>query len=1508
MFLSNHFKDIVPLFRSQRKDRDTYYLTMDFAGVLTMHCDLSDRTISIPFPCTFWEPPTMSKKKIVSQINLPLSMQHSVSDDATDMIKGLTEALNRLCSDFESFSTPNLVKGVFSSIKNEVLQLLPILIICTLLFQHTVNGGSTKQRLLLVSILSAFKVAVSLDIQTKLAEFLSGIHTHSGTIKPQGAEDFGNFTQSLISLCLFACTGIKSGGPFKFSLLERVVTLGRTRDNFVKGLDAILGVIHDLCVYLKQDYLASLFSPLAIQTLEGLESWVKECDTIFNAFHDSTLPINRDNYDRVYSAILRGMHLISESRSKGVYDKVKATTSAYLNNLRKVSVVFEQANFGQGQFRSEPLTIMFTGKPGVGKSAATIFFLSDIMSKVLPRESMVHFKDHPTDYVYMRKNEHKYWDGYHGQFCTVFDDFGQQRDFSQNLESEYMDIIRICNTFPHICHMASIENKGNVEFRSKIVLLTTNMPRLMCESINEVEAVQRRIDVYVQVVPKLEYCLPGPETLHCRRLDLTKVNGAFDDAIYEMHLLDPCTGQELQILGYHELVQHCVTLYNRKHRFSDAYLGELKKRLVTSQGAFDNISSLEELSLYSRDTDEIDRIMSRIYRLTPQSITSWPRPTLLLLIDYLRREDPKAYEFLSTSQDTDFPYVLRTIFDSDTYQGFTASLRRDTTFSIASAKAGEFFATIRDTIAQAVSKFPVLSMIIAATGVVTTALSMYSAFNSADDDVDPQSVSGQEPRLKVSTRPKIIRSGFLARPQMGGQQSSQMVNALLSRNVYEVVSGDTGSVLGNLLVIKDRLCIYPYHFATRLRALDASGERPELKEILLVNDLLGYTYHVSIAAFIDLIKCAHLESLDYCAVELPGTFRRHRDISRLFAPESHIVNLKHPQLRLSILVDNMINSMIVKAEPEFDRSVNDDVKPYVIHRGFSYRVPTRSGDCGALLTLESVGPSSGKIVGFHVAGDSNDLGISNLITYEDVAHIRNPIAPQSGLDNTTPFTELGTLEKPLVIATKSKIVPSRLYSDLGPARTTPAFLRPTSVNGIRLDPMAQAISKYAFIYKPEEQEMIHSIDHAFDMLLAAGATNYHRYKRVLSSEEAILGVVGLEFVEPIPRNTSAGYPFCVDRSHKGKTHWLGETGDVDVTTLACRELIDLMESDEALIREGQNPDYFFMDFLKDERRPVDKVLAGKTRLVSGCPIVLTLLTRKYFAGFAGWVMANHISNSCAVGINVYSQAWDILTRKLNTFGPNILCGDFSNFDGSLRPEYLKRIGHNINKWYDDQYSSIRQVLWQNVYESKHVNSNRKYAFKQGLPSGHPMTSIINSIYNMSAIIFAYNNCLGVDSFILPIEEHLRFVVYGDDNVIACSPQVKGRFSVTKLLQAFDMIGLKYTPPTKDGSELAFGSIETASFLKRGFIMDCVFNRYVAALSLEVILETPLWTKTGPLRYEIAVGNVCDSLEELSLHPKGVFDVHSEILLESCLKHYHFVPKVLSYLRLKHQVLARDQRW
>jgi hypothetical protein len=124
--------------------------------------------------------------------------------------------------------------------------------------------------------------------------------------------------------------------------------------------------------------------------------------------------------------------------------------------------------------RVQPPWFHFAGEPGVGKSDLTKLLMHDIwhnMPAVLgPKAPTGPFDS--TRY-FSRKVENEYWEGYAGQFFFCYDDLLQVLD-PQLRAKQALEMIYAVNVAPFHLHYASMDNKENRFFTSKVVLTTSN--------------------------------------------------------------------------------------------------------------------------------------------------------------------------------------------------------------------------------------------------------------------------------------------------------------------------------------------------------------------------------------------------------------------------------------------------------------------------------------------------------------------------------------------------------------------------------------------------------------------------------------------------------------------------------------------------------------------------------------------------------------------------------------------------------------------------------------------------------------------------------------------------------------------------------------------------------------------------------------------------------------------------------------------------------------------------
>lgn len=79
------------------------------------------------------------------------------------------------------------------------------------------------------------------------------------------------------------------------------------------------------------------------------------------------------------------------------------------------------------------------------------------------------------------------------------------------------------------------------------------------------------------------------------------------------------------------------------------------------------------------------------------------------------------------------------------------------------------------------------------------------------------------------------------------------------------------------------------------------------------------------------------------------------------------------------------------------------------------------------------------------------------------------------------------------------------------------------------------------------------------------------------------------------------------------------------------------------------PEAVVVGSLKDEKLPLEKVAAGKTRLYNGASVHEVIVDKMYNCGFYKYLYDRRIDNSVCIGINPYGFDWHHLATNLTKF-------------------------------------------------------------------------------------------------------------------------------------------------------------------------------------------------------------------------------------------------------------------
>lgn len=737
---------------------------------------------------------------------------------------------------------------------------------------------------------------------------------------------------------------------------------------------------------------------------------------------------------------------------------------------------------------------------------------------------------------------------------------------------------------------------------------------------------------------------------------------------------------------------------------------------------------------------------------------------------------------------------------------------------------------------------------------------------------------------------------------------------------------------GFMLMVKGRVGLLPFHFIRHFEVL--FDENPKYLDYELqmhkvhLDDSPARIMKFTIRDFINGAKSEYLDHNDLCCVSLPKKMQPCSDITSFF-PDANDVN-KTRQFFGHLYIPKEGNFEMRTAHIEVGRREmyveNEDMSYSVAH---TYNVQTSSseGDCGALLMVCNAQLPKAKVFGMHVAGFSAGSGLNYAISaaiyredlekclalFEPEDKVSNDFEEATLIGNAFGNPNMETIKAvPQGPSSGGRTAIGRSDLELPwPVKEGIAVLRPVKRNGEMIDPFIKSVSGYCTEDVLIDQEKVDRVaGDIFDCLKSRASIA--RDIRIYTIHEAMYGIEGDEYFKCLPRNTSAGYPYNMQKfkGFSGKQAIMGvESKDFDAPL--GKSFLKRIDECLTLMKAGKRPNFYYADNLKDETRPKEKVRDCKTRFISGSPADLSGLTRMYFGDFVAWLNSNKIGNESAVCVNVYSVETHIIVEELLQFGndePSIGAGDHSGFDKTQKTQ-LQNVFLTIAEMY--YYNStpedrlIRSILWLEVVNSRHIRENLVYCWMSSLASGSYLTLASNDMYNRVVFRLAWMDIVGSKELTL-FRSNVVLKVCGDDNLFSVSRKYRQVFNEATISRALKKYGITYTSETKGDCNEQLRYITEVSFLKRSFRFDNLIQRWVAPLELDSILNIPMWTKVRRAdTIDIVRTNVDVSIKELALHGKETYDKYTPILTKSLDDAYGLHPVNTYWLNSFYEVVDSE---
>nr|UPO81504.1 polyprotein [Foot-and-mouth disease virus] len=1109
--------------------------------------------------------------------------------------------------------------------------------------------------------------------------------------------------------------------------------------------------------------------------------------------------------------------------------------------------------------RPEPVVVCLRGKSGQGKS-----FLANVLAQAIS----THFTGR-VDSVWYCPPDPDHFDGYNQQAVVVMDDLGQNPD-----GKDFKYFAQMVSTTGFIPPMASLEDKGK-PFNSKVIIATSNLysgftPRTMvCP-----DALNRRFHFDIDVSAKDGYKVNN-------RLDIIK-------ALEDTHTNAPA-------------------MFNYDCALLNGSAVEMKR---LQQDVFKPLPPLS--SLYQLVDEVIERVKLH------EKVSSHPifkqisipsqKSVLYFLIE--KGQHDAAIEFYEGMVHDSIKEELKPLLEQTSFakRAFKRLKENFEIVALVVVLLANIIIMIRETRKRQQMVDDALNEYIEKANITTDDQTLEEAESNPREVVDKPTVGFRERKLpgqntddKVNTEP----AKSAEKPQAEGPYAGPLERQQPLKLKAKLPKAE-GPYAGPLerqqpLKLKAKLPVAkegPYEgpvkkpVALKVKArapiVTESGCPPtDLQKMVMANvkpvELILDGKTVALCCATGVFGTAylvprHLFAEKYDKIMLDGRALTDSDF-RVFEFEVKVkgqdmlsdaaLMVLHSGNRVRDLTGHFRDTMkLSKGSPVVGVVNNADVgrlifsgdaltyKDLVVCMDgdtmpglFAYRAGTKVGYCGAAVLAKDGAKTV--IVGTHSAG-GNGVGYCSCVSRSMLLQMKAHIDPPPHTEGLVVDTR--EVEERVHVMRKTKLAPTVAHGVFQP-EFGPAAL---SNNDKRLNE-GVVLDEVIFSKHKGDAKMSEADKKLFRLCAADYASHLHNVlgtaNSPLSVFEAIKGVDGLDAMEP---DTAPGLPWALQGKRRGALIDF-ENGTVGSE---IEQALKLMEKKE----------YKFtcQTFLKDEIRPMEKVKAGKTRIVDVLPVEHIIYTRMMIGRFCAQMHSNNGPQiGSAVGCNPdvdwqrfgthfaqYKNVWDI---------------DYSAFDANHCSDAMNIMFEEV---FREEFGFHPNAVWilKTLINTEHAYENKRITVEGGMPSGCSATSIINTILNNIYVLYALRRHYeGVEL------SHYTMISYGDDIVVASDYDL----DFEALKPHFKSLGQTITPADKSDKGFVLGqSITDVTFLKRHFHLDYETGFYkpvMASKTLEAILS---FARRGTIQEKLisvaglAVHSGPDEYRRLFEPFQGTFEIPS----------------------------------
>lgn len=1103
-----------------------------------------------------------------------------------------------------------------------------------------------------------------------------------------------------------------------------------------------------------------------------------------------------------------------------------------------------------GGVRQAATVVYLYGLPGQGKTTSCTMLRASINDKLQVM---------PLSQSYSPTLNEEFHDGYVGQPIVMINDAFHMTDKNLRYQTSNM-IMAAADTTPYPLKMSSVGAKGNVFFSSSVVLASSNTvlheTALQELGLSDPTALHRRIDFYVE-----QRCVRDDIMVTCgnhKVIAPSLITETMGSEIYGYTLRNVVDGSEIATLTHEQLVERILCTIDRKARMFDEARGLSVVEEERLDGTITQYVDTGAVDMAVSDSDREKHVLALFEHPAIEGWLDWGRSHRFattaailgvvgaIVVGAQLWQQHAKVQVGPESRDEQYvrkgPKVpVRLSRRSINRQ---MARREDLERELVDYVTNVFSPEVAEEVGDPEITFP------QADGSLVADLTAPYVAQGCDD----------ENALNVA----------------GGKLMNQLYWAEFVDNTGRVLSGQAFN-------INSRFLLVPLH--------TWSAVKQDLNQVRLTG-VRKFTLDASWVREISV----HPEC-EIAVLELDRfVFPQGSDLTSKLVTEEQLSMVKGTCLLACRLGNSHAtagffgSAVLQSVSSNGVAAVNGAIPGFKVTSLYKYpMMQTFKGMCASpVLVMDS--RISGKIIGFHCAGDTvSHGGYCAPVTYEMFKHLSHhreareaeyittsPIAVGQGLE------VLGGVTKRFYQSqnVQTTIVPSLIHGRLYPTHNAPARLKPDS----EMNPLYDAVVKRCGDTGAKSGRVLHqciqlATMHYRKLFKAHGKS----WGRVLTVDESINGT-GEPFVDPIVMKTSPGFPWNVYKPGS-KVCWFRSDGDMEYRLGPTEELYGSVMAIVNDINRGETPEVVFRDSLKDEKRPIEKVQAGKTRLFCGAPVDFTVVFRQYYQVAIARICELSEWGPVSVGIDPHGRAWTSLVKQFDRLpGDNFMAGDFAGFDCHVPACYVMgalAILRNLTEMTEADMK-VCDALDHSVAFSHHVVEGLIYRVVSGVPSGVPGTSVINSLANLLMHMEFWHECgYRLHEFFPNCEA--RF--YGDDSVVKVHPQFY-KFNMVEYNEACELTGwVSYTNSEKTDVNVPYVRLAQLEFLTRKFRKDSDLHVYCAPLPMKTILDSVNWVRSeDPELYEDLMCSTADSFAvELSHYPQPEYDQLTQRLADALVK-------------------------